>query len=155
MDRNSHRNGALTSIITGSYPTKTLLELRAKYRLKAGIVLAVFLVLPVAALYALWVSGPWVSDDTDAWLLANIGQPAAKWLEGSVPGAVAVVSALVGADNLRWPITPLGLAKLMVMGLGFYLFSFVAYVVMRRGVRRWDLKDYRRLTGGQAPSTHW
>ena len=28
MARNRHRNGALTSSITGSYPTKTLLELR-------------------------------------------------------------------------------------------------------------------------------
>jgi hypothetical protein len=127
----------------------------AKYRLRAGIVLGVFLALPVAALYGLWVSGPWVSAADDAWLLQNIGQPAAEWLEGSVPGALAVVSAIIGADNLRWPITPLGLAKLIVMVLGLYFFSFVAYVVMRRGVRRWDLKDYRCLTGGQAPSTHW
>ena len=60
MARNSHRNGALTSSFTGSYPSKTLLELRTSIAtntaktLGIGAALMVLLFISTAVLRWLW-----------------------------------------------------------------------------------------------------
>ena len=45
-------------------------------------------------------------------------------------------------------------ARIIWIVLWLYFVLFLTYVVMRRMVRRWDIKDYRSLTG-QLPSDPW
>ena len=58
-------------------------------------------------------------------------------------------------DYVAWPITATGLTVLIFLGLLGYLLAFWTYSILRRLVRRWELEEYKNLTGEERPSTHW
>ena len=82
----------------------------------------------------------------------------------SVFGAEVWLSCVV-ADWGRWlleihlaichfPLDTRMLTTVALIALWGYLDIFLTYVVMRRVVRRWDLKEYQSLTG-EKPTVHW
>ena len=59
---------------------------------------------------------------------------------------------LVGSSS--FPLENQVRTSLIWSGLWIYVVLFLTYVAMRRMVRRWDLKDYRSLTG-KNPTVDW
>ena len=76
-----------------------------------------------------------------------------RWLSFVTPDRVRwVLENVVGSS--KFPLDTQVLTALFWIALWFYFVAFLTYVAMRRMVRRWDLKDYKSLTG-QEPTVHW
>ena len=79
--------------------------------------------------------------------------PLERWLSFLIPDWVRwVLKNLVGSSSL--PLDTQVLTGIILIALWFYFVAFLTYVAMRRLVRRWDLTDYRSLTG-EKPTVHW
>ena len=118
-----------------------------KYPLKGGIALLLSGLLPLAGFYALWV------NRHIEWLTLHLGMPVLNWLAGLVPSGVSLLFSTLGI--FRWPLTQRGFTEVLAFLLTAYVFLFISYVFMRVLVRRWDRRDYEKLSGGQACGTHW
>ena len=79
--------------------------------------------------------------------------PFERWLSFVMPDWVRwVLKNVVGSSSL--PLDTQVLTGVIWIALWFYVVAFLTYVAMRRMVRRWDLTDYRSLTG-EKPTNHW
>ena len=77
----------------------------------------------------------------------------ARWVSFVIPGWVRwILEHSVGSSS--FPLDTQVLTAVVAIALWGYFVAWLAYVAMRRMVRRWDLKDYRSLTG-EEPTVHW
>ena len=76
-----------------------------------------------------------------------------SWLSFVIPDWVHwLLEHVVGSSS--FPVDTHVPTATVWIALWLYVVSFLTYVAMRRMVRRWDLKDYRSLTGKE-PTVHW
>ena len=76
-----------------------------------------------------------------------------SWFSFVIPDRVQwLLDFVVGISS--FPLDTQVLTAAVWIALWFYVVAFLTYVTMRRMVRRWDLKDYRSLTGKE-PTVHW
>ena len=124
---------------------------RRKYPKKSWVVFAPALVLLLAGVRAIRLN----LESLHAFTLELMGLKI--WLSVVIPawvqtGVQWILESSVGSSNL--PLDTLVLTAAVWIALWLYVVAFLTYVAMRRMVRRWDLKDYRSLTGKE-PTVHW
>ncbi|MBT5876659.1 MAG: patatin-like phospholipase family protein [Candidatus Latescibacteria bacterium] len=119
-----------------------------KHGLKALLVVILTWLAPLGAFYFLWAN-----KHIDI-LTERIGMPVLGWINGMIPDWVTFLFS-EGLGFLNWPITPHGFTVLLVLGLLTYGLLFLSYLIMRRLARRWDINQYRTLTGEKPLPPQW
>lgn len=119
-----------------------------KHGMRALSVVILTWLAPLCGFYFLW------ADRHLDILTERIGLPVLGWLGGMIPGWVTILfSERIGF--LNWPITPNGFTVLFVLASLSYLLVFLSYLIMRRLARRWDIGQYRALTGEDPIPPQW
>ena len=78
-----------------------------------------------------------------------------SWLSFVIPDWVPwVLEILFGTSSFSLSLDIQMLTATVWIALWIYVVLCLTYVAMRRMVRRWDLEDYRSLTG-EKPTVHW
>ena len=129
------------AVLTAGSASVFLLRSRCKYPKKSWLVLGPALSLLLGGVGA--IRHYWES------LYAFTLTPE-RWLSFVIPDWVGWI--LFGSSNFS--LDTQVRTSVLWSALWFYVVVFLTYVAMRRMIRRWDLQDYRALTGKE-PTDPW
>ena len=117
---------------------------RRKYRWKSWLIFAPALLFLTGGVWA--IRNYWESLYALTLLFEG-------WLSRVMPDWVRwILEKVIGIKS--FPIDTQVLTTLFWIALWAYVVAFLTYVVMRRMVKRWDIKDYQSQTG-QNPTVYW